>query len=272
MKDLILTTTFRRPEMLWLCLENISACPEYAECDHQIWVDSHQNEQPHPDLQQVLKHFSPLGFSVYQADQTSSDAMNSLTLTILVNAYRSDYRDVILVEEDIMVARDFLRYTRAVLDNFDCWCSVGSGHIGTDIERIDFSNHFSPWGVGWKREDLRYFVEHAKPEYYQDIYGYVAKTFPGTGPNDAAWDGLANRLVKVNNFKVAFPHVPRCFHAGIYGQYRTRTSRLQDGPLAQKVNELRERFQDPAWMTLEYADCAPCDLGDKPWERLRYGS
>jgi hypothetical protein len=271
--DLLIVTSFNRPEMLFLCLEHLRACPELDECVVEIWIDRAANGDVDADVRDVAASLIHPAKKVMIPMPCALDQVkpNYVAPYALARAYyRSRCRYVILVEDDIMVSPDFIRYHRTAQELGQDFCVLGytaSGDRG-NASTVHRSMCFSPWGVSWKRQSLGRFVEHFTSEYFRDIHSYVERAFLGTGREDAGWDGLVHRVVRRDRLTAIVPSRSRCFHAGIYGKNRRADSRLRPGTVAEKVAELRERFNNAEWMTKDYQDCRPCSMEVGPWEKL----
>lgn len=164
-------------------------------------------------------------------------------------AFETDANFVYLVEDDVFVMPDFFEWHEAVQAQEDYFCSVAyrcsrNHEAFTDI--VDPNAYFTTGrdyasiGVCWKRKNLASLVAHAKTEYYNDLDGYMTKTFPGNRFGDcfSEQDGLIMRLLWDTKGITAWPYVPRCFHMGWYGYHRPNGFR-PNGHLDQKIAALR---------------------------------
>jgi hypothetical protein len=101
------------------------------------------------------------------------------------------------------------------------------------------SRDFASIGVCWRRTRLAPIIEHARPEYYGNLAGYLAKHFPNNRFADSytEQDGLIMRILGVTHDSVAFSYVPRSFHFGCSGYNRPRGPQLS-------YNEIKEMIYD----------------------------
>lgn len=139
---------------------------------------------------------------------------------------------VYYVEEDIFPGRDFFRWHEDVHSKEkDIFCSIGTRNVNSDFKTSDnpdayyLSNKpdYQSWGSCFKREKLIELVRpHFNNDYLTDPDRYCLENFPHSfiGSRWTEQDGLIRRILEVNKGLVAFPHVPRGYHAGFYGYNR----------------------------------------------------
>src|SRR5450755_4778214 len=113
-KDIVVLPCWRRPEFLWHCLDNLTR----AEGIDSVHLLFRPDTGFSPDNLDVIRSFSDRlsSFEIQLADpcpfRRTKPSANFLLG--LLHAAATTRRLVFLVEEDIMVARDYFRWHRAV--------------------------------------------------------------------------------------------------------------------------------------------------------------
>ena len=264
MRDLVLVPSFFRPEYLFLCLEHLLEAEGGAR--KEVWVaqdrKTNEPEQWHvilPEISKVLKRFNGAfaGFRFIERKQHSLEGNVYNILELYKEAYSQvDVRYAYLVEDDVLVARDFFRWHEAVQVRSDYFCTVGWQCIRNPAVRpskdaghyIETSRDFSSIGVCWRREKLATVVQHACAEYYREGAGYLEREFPASPIPSNQWieqDGLIMRLIldAKDARVVAWPSLARCAHTGVYGYHRS-TGHHFEGTLQQRIENLSEAAKD----------------------------
>ena len=250
MRDIVLVTTYFRPEYLWLCLQAIADAD--GGKDKEVWVahDHHKSESADPENLEIENHFKEVFAAFRWIDRAPhTHAGNSYNcLELYKEAYKTDARFVYLVEDDILVEKDFFRWNEAVQSKGDYFCSVGwhckrnpKYVLNTDpTAYIESTDDYVSWGVCWKREKLAWTEIHCCEAYYRDMVGYTSQKWPSY-PKDGfvEQDGLIQRMLAEPNALrvVAWPCLKRAYHVGISGYHRPGGHRFL-GTLSEKVQQL----------------------------------
>lgn len=255
--DLVCVPTFARPEYLQLCLEQLLEADGGREKHVLVAIDRHQrdtNDQKNRNVEslhvaeQFRYEFANLEVILREPHGYIGNPYNFLEL--YKTAFHSDARFVYLVEDDVLVGKDFFTWHERVNERQDYFCTVGWHCIrnpqaisfGAPESYIETQNDFSSIGVCWKREGLAPLVQHALPDYYRDIAGYLRRAFPNEEVKHGVWTeqaGLVMRLLlSTPNATVAWPVRARCAHVGINGYHRARGHAFT-GSLKERVEALR---------------------------------
>lgn len=192
---------------------------------------------------------------------------------------------VFMVEEDIMVSRDFFRFHRAVHEQaqvFACLSTKNhnrSATVTADPEAYYLSGgDYCSLGVSMRREVIHeHIAPHANPMYYRDCVRYCRYHFPDSSLADSQseQDGLIRRIQHESGLPTAYPHVPRAFHAGFYGYNRPNNKSKPTGQFHHKVETLSGiiynsgRMEKAALTPAYYHDSQPVELNIGPWNKLR---
>ncbi len=260
MRDLVLIPTFARPEYLALQLEYMAAADGAKEKHVCIFHDRHVNDSTHvakeivetervAEAHRLGASFASLQFAVRQPHPYIGNPLNFL------EAYKyafqqPDVRYVYLIEDDVVINRDFFRWHEAVQARGDFFCTVG-WHCIRNAEAtvnddptgyIESTRDFSSIGVCWRREKLAPFVKHATPQYYSAHRPYLTGAFPGSPINPGQWTeqaGIVTRLLHETRDRwVAWPTRRRVSHIGVSGYHRPNGHRFA-GLLEDRIKQLR---------------------------------
>lgn len=281
MKDIVLITTYFRPEFLSLCLEYLSKAEgarenkEYWICQDFRFEDEHRHSNDIRWTKEVLEK-SPLPYRFIQREPHNYAGNSYNTLEGYKEAYAADARFVYLVEDDCLVSKDHFPWHEAIQEKEDAiLCSVGYRCIRNSEARKDItdpsayfvsSRDFASIGCGWKRERLKEVIEHAHPEYYSRMQEYLDERFPDDRYSGwfAEQDGLIMRVLHEQKRYVAWPYAPRIFHVGNFGYHRP-SGRRADGQLQNKIDTLRSWIHNKEMLKIiapDFGDIEPVPTED----------
>lgn len=281
-KDVVLLPCWRRPEFLWHCLDNLTR----AEGIGGVHVLFRPDTGFSPDNLDVIRSFAdrlssyeihlPVPCPFRRTKQSANLLLGYLRAAAAANRY------VFLVEEDIMVARDFLRWHRAVhAAAGPLFCSIGVNNpnrtvsLPHELEGYYLSSgDFCSTGVCFDKRVLQTMIApHVNMAYLRRPKKYVRRHFPASsvGLGFVEQDGLIRRIQEQSRQPIAYPCVPRAFHAGYYGYNRPGGL---EGSIPDRVKRLAETIYDPAGMrdraTAQPTEsCAPVDLDLPVWNVQR---
>jgi hypothetical protein len=256
--DVVLVPTYCRPDYLTVCLEHLSLAENHG--GKYVFVQHDHRETDPPEVlveaglsQEVATSFGSkfraVFFSLAPSHRYVGNSFNCLELYKLASSV-SDARYVYLVEDDVIVTKDFFKWHEAVQGRGDYFASVGwrcsrnPDFKGSEdpTAYVESARDYASIGVCWQRDKLAPLLEHAKPEYYSNLGGYVRATFPNSVIPTCEWteqDGIVTRLLHERDDRlVAWPELPRCAHIGIQGYHRRNGHRFV-GSLAQRTEALR---------------------------------
>jgi hypothetical protein len=249
-KDIVIIPTFSRPEMLWLCLERLRACPETKHMDIRVYVDNHdavRTNPPSAEIGRVIEMHSDLPITL---NWRKPHPFGGNTFNVL-EAYREAYEEsaeyVFLVEDDVMVNPDFFAWHYEAQETGDWASSIASRCLkgGAVQEQYIVNRSFASIGCCFKRERLELIAPHACAAYYRDMVGYMRLAFPQDGRADqyTEQDGLIERIISKNGYSI-WPVEPRCTHVGWYGYHRWNSTRPA-GSLDERYHHVRRVISDP---------------------------
>jgi hypothetical protein len=264
MEDIVLVPTFARPEYLQLCLEHLAAADGGADKIVSVSHDRHTNDPGHIRNEvhlskEITKRFEGkfkhIQFIEKDPHPYIGNPCNFLDLYKGAFIRQPFFRYIYLVEDDVLVAKDFFKWHEAVQARGDYFITVGWHCIrnpevkqSTDpTAYIESTRDFSSIGICWKRDKLGAMVKHAVKEYYQSHRVYLTKAFPGSPINPGTWTeqaGIVTRLLhETKNRWVAWPSLSRVAHVGISGYHRPGGYRFS-GPIEKRIEDLRAATKD----------------------------
>jgi hypothetical protein len=248
MRDIVIIPTYDRPEMLWMCLEYLSACKEAQELEIWIRIDNHdivRSQTVERETDAVLQNFSHLPLRIKYRQPHRYDGNTFNIMESYLEAYWSGAEHVYLIEDDVIVCKDFFSWHRQAQSDNQCFCSVAWKCLKDRVTNLPYvvSNSYASIGTCFKRESLASIIEHAHHDYYSDLLLYCRKTFPGRGDGYTEQDGLIERIMVINQFKAVFPVTPHCFHVGWYGYHRGLP--YPSGNLWQRYDQVKKAVRDP---------------------------
>lgn len=281
-----LIPAWRRPEMLWHCLQNVRLATGAEEYFYLFRFDQDHD----PDLHKVVKDF-PFRHAIaitprtkYQLAKQSYSLLTGMQAAADMCTPGGDCI-VVMIEEDVMVGRDFFRWHRAIHDAHPTlFAAVASANPNRRVvdtgEAGDYyrsSGDYCGIGVSWSAGVVRGFIApHMATRYFNDPIRYCAETWPKSpfGKSYAEQDGLIRRIQwKCGADKpIAWPYVPKCYHAGFYGKNRGSGPMGDLGDRIRRISEIiyseegmRTFAKHPEW----FEDSRPINLDTPPWTTLR---
>jgi hypothetical protein len=281
--DVVVIPCWRRPEFLWHCLDNLTRADGSAETQILFRLDTGYS----PDNIAVIKSFSDR-LPNYQIECAPTcpfrrTKQSANVLLGYLHAARRSRRLVHLIEEDVMVSRDYFRWHRAVHDSGPAlFCSIavrnpnrnvtGPSEVGGYyLSGADYCSY----GVCFDKHVLQTMIApHVNMTYMRLPKKYLRRQFPSSvvGLGFVEQDGLIRRIQEKGPLPIAYPCVPRAFDAGFYGYNRPGGL---GGSLQERIHALSEIIYDPrrmreAALRPEFV-CSgvPIDLQTPPWALQR---
>jgi hypothetical protein len=285
-RDVLLIPCWRRPEFLWHCLDNLSRAEGIGELHVLFRADTgydHANRE-------VIEEFAPR-FASHQLDEPvpcpykrTKQSANVLGGYLL--AAQLSRRYVFMVEEDIMVARDFLRWHYAVQASQPrLFCSIGTRNTNRrvpDSSEAEIyyltSEDYCSLGVCFERSVIGTLIApHVTRAYFSDPRSYCQRAFPDSriGAGYVEQDGLIRRIQESQGVRrpIAYPYRPRGFHAGYIGYHRPGSI---PGTLAERIRQVGEVIYNVEAMRAAaerpeaFHDSMPVPLETPAWQTLRF--
>lgn len=261
MKDLVLIPSYFRPEFLYLTLEQILKADGGAE--KHVWIAQDRKTTDLSTRMNLLSQvqlvaklfedkFAKFRYIERQPHSYIGNPLNFLELYREAFAER-EVRYVYLIEDDVIVGKDFFRWHEAVQEKFsyEMLCSVG-WHCTRNktVEKsndphavISSARDFTSIGVCWPHAALTYLVKHAVVDYYSNLHAHMAKNFPGGPIPSHQWTEQAGLIMRIlleqrGRKVVIWPGIRRCSHIGFNGYHRRNGFQFSGG-LQNKIQQLR---------------------------------
>jgi len=271
--DIVLIPTFNRAEMLNLCLEQIErAAPDNVQFLFQI--DYGYDTEILKVIDSRLKRYNKIkSFTPNHGYRKAKLSYNILEGYKKAAELSTGF--VFMIEDDVMVGKSFFEWHQEVHRQRELFCSIGSKNPNRDVRELDGEDiyytsdgDYASIGVCYRKELIQDVISiHGNPSYYEDMFGYIGRVV-GFQPYGKSWPeqaGMIRRLQLRSGLPIAFPYIPRAFHAGYYGKNRGNNNKPK-GNLEARTEQARsvafdyERLKGavakPKWAD----DSRPCSL------------
>lgn len=231
--EVVVVTAWRRPEFLRATLNRLLIV-DNPEVEYLISLDRRYSL---PTKNVAFWFQRKIGRRVHFTVRSHIWSGNSYNVL-------SSYRDAIqrrpqpdlvhLIEEDVLVGKDYLDFHRAahkLVPDVFCVSACRNQQFppGVDPPPADSVAWLHPayqsLGVSFRPDRLERVLRHAKPAYFGNMVGYCKQKFPNTRipAANAEQDGLIHRVMEADDELCAYPAVPRAYHAGFCGYHRNGT-------------------------------------------------
>ena len=284
-RDVLVIPCWRRPEFLWHCLDNLRRAEGIGDL-HVLFRPDHGHD---PRIHDVIDEFGPQ-LGSYEIDVPARcpyrrGKQSANVLGGYLRAASRSRRYVFMVEEDVMVARDFLRWHYAVqAAQPQLFCSIAARNTNRAVPQTADPEayyvttlDYCSLGVCFERSVIvRRIAPHVRREYFEDPGGYCQRHFAGSrvGAGHVEQDGLIRRIQEEHGTRrpIAYPFRPRAFHAGYFGYHAARRDqrRAVTAYPRGRRDHLQHRGRHSASARPEFsADSVPVPLETPPWKSVR---
>lgn len=227
--SIVIIPCFNRPEFLTLCLERIRSAYGFQNHTYLFAIDFGYNRK----IDDVITDFVQYAEVERLYTERTSLAITKQSFNLL-NAYRCAYRfgaeTVFMIEEDVLIAKDFFQWHNLVHEQQpNIFCSIATANnnrkILTSGERDEYyitTGDYQSLGVCFKRKMLELILPHFNSEYLNNPFRYVRTKFrlSSIGESFCEQDGLIRRIEEKEKIGIAFPFQARAYHAGFFGKNR----------------------------------------------------
>lgn len=287
-RDIVMIPCWRRPEFLWHCLDNLAQ----AEGIEQLHVLFRADTGFDPAIREVIQEFAPKLAShevntpvpcPYRRTKQSANLLGGYLM-----AAAATRRYVFMVEEDVMVARDFLRWHYAVQASQPrLFCSIAARNTNRAVAPSDdpqiyylTSGDYCSLGLCFERSIITDMIApHVTRDYFANPGRYCHRHFPDSriGAGYVEQDGLIRRIQEHagDAHLIAYPYRPRAYHGGFFGYHRRGAL---EGTLAERIRRVGEVIYNSEAMLRAaerpeyFEDSMPVPLDTPHWASLRYQS
>lgn len=280
----VLIPCFNRPEFLHYVIEQIKKA-DRADQYHYIFRPDVGFDK---EILTVIKNFpfsyevTPTGLNRYNQRRRSLSKQSYNVLSGYALAASKSTGLVFMIEEDIMIGKDFFSFHESVHSQHKLFVSLAVRNINRSVEtsgEVDeyylSTGDYCSLGVCFQKEViLQHILPHMTDSYFKDPVGYVTVHFPDSsiGRHFAEQDGLIRRIQMYSGLPTCYPFIPRAYHSGYYGYNRKRGI---SGTLAQKIDRIGKVIFSPEAMRKEamhpefYNDSIPQRLVLPEWSVMR---
>jgi hypothetical protein len=281
-RDVVVLPCWRRPEFLWHCLDNIAQAEGATDLTITVRPDTGHSA----DNLEVVRSFADrlpnivVSYPTPAAFRRTKQSANVLLGYLEAAAQARQF--VFLVEEDVMVARDYFRLHREVhAAAGNLFCSIASKNpnrkltVPQDVEGYYLSTgDYCSIGVCFDKEILTTMIApYVNMAYLRRPKNYLRRHFPASriGLGFVEQDGLIRRIQERAAHPIAWACMPRAFHAGFYGYNRSGGI---EGGLSSRIKLLADTIYDRDLMRqaagqAEDIDVSmPTDLQLPAWKTL----
>ena len=247
-KGTVIVPAYNRPEFLSLCIDYIHKANGSANYKYLFCFDSGYEKDNDIVIQKFKYEYSVIKLESHPYHKGTKLAFN------ILNGYMNAIDGgglVYLIEEDVFIGVDYFNWHEQVQELEDVFCSIAAANFnnrnhpkGEAHEYYIDSGIYQSVGVCFKADKIRQYIEpHFNGLYFANPYRYAKEIFPNSKIDASCVEqaGIIHRVSELNNLKIAFPYIPRCFHAGIYGKNRGIP---QKGTLVQKIEFIKHTVFD----------------------------
>lgn len=286
--NVILIPCWNRPEFLWHTLDNLTKAEGFER--HAVIIRPDNGYDP--NIREVVREFAGKGllqnYHFIQAvphrySRSTKQSANVLEGLKIAASMSDDL--VYLVEEDIMVGRDFFTFHEEVNKaEPNLFCSLSTKNHNRQVATADDQSayylttlDYCSLGVCFKKSTIQdRIAPHITQDYYRSPMSYITRSFPNSviGRSFCEQDGLIRRIQEelCQDAPIAYPHRPRAFHAGYYGYNRMKG---KAGSFSMKLYEVGLIIYDSERMRIAsqrpefFRDSEPVPLELPAWTTLR---
>jgi hypothetical protein len=283
-RDVVVLPCWRRPEFLWHCLDNIAQAEGATDLIIMLRPDTGHSA----DNLEVVRSFADrlpnivVSYPAPSAFRRTKQSANVLLGYLEAAAQARQF--VFLIEEDVMVARDYFRWHREVhAAATNLFCSIASKNtnrkltVPQDVTGYYLSaGDYCSIGVCFDKQILtKMIAPYVNMAYLRRPKKYIRRHFPTSpiGLGFVEQDGLIRRIQENATHQIAWPCVPRAFHAGFYGYNRSGGI---EGGLSSRIKLLADTIYDRNSMRQATGQAedddlsVPTDLQLPPWRTLHH--
>lgn len=269
MNNICIVPAFRRPEYLHECLKNIAKADGVKDLLIMVVLDQGYSEDNIDIINQSeLKDQIFIYKTPYRAYKLSKQSFSVLN-SVIGACKNADI--VYYVEEDIFISKDFFTFAADVMKaEPGIFAFVGTASHNVRVKTTDNKNayyltdkaDFQTHGDCYNAKlFLQYVSEHFNDKYFANPRAYCNQfNSKVCNPDHVEQDGLIRRVIEKNNLLIAYPHVPRAQHSGIYG-YNRQTAEMHLDYSA-RLKFIQDTVYDSVKMRQydKYNDSQPCNM------------
>lgn len=265
MRDLVIVPAWRRPGFLWACLERLTLA-DNGTAHYVISVDREADLLNSLAIEPMIDKLGAARVQIVQRNHRWTGNSYNI-LAALLDATKTDFDLVHIVEEDVFVAVDHFETHHAGHEEYPGQFAVSTcanQNFTGDVPNSRFYIHpsYQSLAVSMPQESLRRILPHIKPAYLNNPIAYCAQQFSLSDipPENAEQDGLINRVREQSRLNTVYSSTPRAYHAGFTGYHRNGIP--LEGTVEEQGRQLLAMTAEElnAHAPKEYRDHTVCDL------------
>jgi hypothetical protein len=233
---IVAVPTFRRTEMLALCLERISAAEESQDLDIRIFLD-HSFPERLAETEHVRDEYCP-NANIFHANphilcpSGTWNILNSLRLS-----WETKAPLIFFIEEDVMIKPEFFKKHIEMQNSDDLFVSCGR-----KLSYFDDTFYSNP-GTCYKAEKLALVIPHINDHYFSNQKAYIDHNFPPSPESGILDDGLIRHVMLAagGKAKCAVPRIAS--HCG-WHYYQKMPLYKNEGSLPDRIKWMRNFLSD----------------------------
>lgn len=266
LREIVVVTAWNRPDFFHACLSRLMAAD-----DGKVWYLLSLDRGHDRAVREVASSWSnSIGRTTILTPNHSYKGNSFNVLSAYKFALRNGADRVYLVEDDVLVAKDFFEFHRCAHELVPKNLSVSACRnqqfpMEADPEQDDEAVYthlsYQSLGVSFSRQALELVLPHINHMYLSDPVGYCKKVFPNTKipHGNAEQDGLIHRVGELEGLPTVYPCTPRAYHAGFIGYHRA--GRRMTGSIEERSSKILSMDSDALnRMATSYKDHVSVDL------------
>jgi hypothetical protein len=280
-KDVVVLPCWRRPEFLWHCLDNLTRADGIRDVHVLFRPDTGFSTENLEVIELFAERLSSFEINLPQPCPFRRTRQSANLLLGYLRAAAEAKQYVFLVEEDVMVGRDFFRWHRAAHAAGPLFCSIAVKNPNRTLRLPDeaegyylSSGDYCSHAVCFDKQVVRSMIApHVNMAYFRRPKKYLRRHFPASaiGLGFVEQDGLLRRIQEPSTYSIAYPCVPRAFDAGFYGYNRPGEI---GGSIRDRIQSLADTIYNPVAMrnavnSALSGKCVPVDLQPPRWSIQR---
>ena len=280
-KDVVMITSFNRPEFVQLNLEHLATNTGFREL-HYVFAQDRGSAREH-EVRRVIGNFVERYGVSYDIVTPTKEAAHASIMKQSYNLYNgykhcTEITDglIYMVEDDVLVADRFIEWGRRIHTACNPFAAIGTRNNNRRVPKTSYVDYYlldsyQSLGVVWQKASLVALLATFTPAYWQDPFNYCKRMYPDSpiGQGFVEQDGLIHRYIKAHKKQVAFSTMGFAFHAGFYGKSR---GKRVTGTVGQKVDKLRaivyntDQMRNNAANEAMFLDSMPVPLEITNWD------
>lgn len=241
MREAVAVPTFKRAELLYLCLETIRSID--SKIDIHVFPDKGTGK----DEQAISEKFGTIQHLTWATTYHG----NTANLMEIYKWASTRVDRLFIIEDDAIIEPTFFSWCREALDRCPEMFAACAFQYSPQALIGEGPDVKIPWYLSvasaLPQSSLQSIAAHATLRYYSEMQEYVDASFPQS-PNRGSLhfeqDGLVLRVMQSQSKRCIWPRRPRVTHVGFHGYHMGENK--MSGTLEERVSLLRLAVKNPA--------------------------